>query len=495
MSRLDPKPVLEGGRAEYSTRDETTGLETPIEMDYVVDGEVVGESIEEEDTGRDWLELARNSYDASTTWLQADMYRQWERNIHNMRSLHPPGSKYHTPQYKFRSKMFRPKTKTNARKMEAAVVASLFSNRDLIYLEAQNQNNPIQVLSATINQALLQERLENTIPWFENVVGAVQDAETYGLVLSYQEWEYEESEEGEPLVDQPNVSLVAPENIRLDRAADWTDPINKSPYLIELLPMYVSDVLERMEKIDQKTGQPEWEPLTVEQLVSSNKEEYDSLRSARVKPETDPHSSQRTPSVREFDTVWIHRNFIRIDGVDQVYYTAGTEYLLTDPKPVQEVYPHLQYRERPYAAGTLALEAHKVFPESPAQMGQTLQAAANDIANRRHDNVMLAMDKRFFIRREANIDRDALFRTTPGGGIETDDPTQDVKIVETGDVTSSAYQEQDRVNTDFDDLMGSFNNGTVQGNRKLGETVGGMNLMAASSDAQTDYSVSNHCRK
>ena len=45
---------------------------------------------------------------------------------------------------------------------------------------------------------------------------------------------------------------------RFDPAADWTDPINTSPYLIRLVPMYVDDVLERMELEDPKTGAPKW---------------------------------------------------------------------------------------------------------------------------------------------------------------------------------------------------------------------------------------------
>ena len=68
-----------------------------------------------------------------------------------------------------------------------------------------------------------------------------------------------------------------------------------------------------------------------------------------------------------------------------------------------------------------------------------------------------------------------------------DDPDQDVRIVETRDVTGSAYAEQDRINMDFDELQGNFSTSTVQGARNLNETVGGMQLLAGSSSSVAEY--------
>ena len=68
-----------------------------------------------------------------------------------------------------------------------------------------------------------------------------------------------------------------------------------------------------------------------------------------------------------------------------------------------------------------------------------------------------------------------------------DDPDQDVRVIETRDVTSSAYAEQDRINMDFDELQGNFSTSTVQGARSLNETVGGMNLLAGNSSTITEY--------
>jgi hypothetical protein len=137
--------------------------------------------------------------------------------------------------------------------------------------------------------------------------------------------------------------------------------------------------------------------------------------------------------------------------------------------------------------GCVNLESHKIYPSGTVELTEELQAAANDIWNQRFDNVKLAMNKRYHIRRDRNIDLDSLFRSVPGGAVEMDDPDTDVRIIETRDVTGSAYAEQDRINMDFDELQGNFSTSTVQGARNLNETVGGMNLLAGNSSTIAEY--------
>ena len=120
---------------------------------------------------------------------------------------------------------------------------------------------------------------------------------------------------------------------------------------------------------------------------------------------------------------------------------------------------------------------------------QDLQTAANDIANQRSDNVQLVLNKRYHIRRSANIDINALKRSVPGGSVMMDDPVQDVQIVNTPDVTASSYEEQDRLNVDFDDIAGTFSQATVQTNRNMNETVGGMEMLSSDANAQIEYMI------
>ncbi|SVC65264.1 uncharacterized protein METZ01_LOCUS318118, partial [marine metagenome] len=105
------------------------------------------------------------------------------------------------------------------------------------------------------------------------------------------------------------------------------------------------------------------------------------------------------------------------------------------------------------------------------------------------DNVQLVLNKRYHIRRSANIDIHSLKRSVPGGSVMMDDPMRDIQIVNTPDVTASSYEEQDRLNVDFDDIAGHFSQGTVQTNRMMNETVGGMEMLSSDANSQMEYMI------
>jgi len=455
------------------------------------------------DKNERWLSLARKAYDGSTEWVDTNLRYQWEKNISNFSSRHPPGSKYLTSAYDKRSKLFRPKTRTTVRKLESAMATAFFTNEDMMSISPANPNNPMQLAGAAIAQSIMQYRLTNTIPWFSTMVTALQDAAIYGTVVSHQYWEFEQKDEtfasvndtgenvvdlqGKPvkekvtstLKDYPVIEVVEPENFRIDPASDWYDPISSSPYVIHLIPMFAQDAMERIDS-------GEWKKITLEQLLTTTDETDDTTRLTREEPREDPLEDD-FENVEEYKIVWIHKNIIRKEGVDWCFFTAGTQYLLTDPKPLLEMYPWLKDGERPYVMGKLNIEAHRVYPSATVELTEELQAASNDIWNQRFDNIRLAMNKRYHIRRDRNIDLDALFRSVPGGAVEMDDPDQDVRVIETRDVTASAYQEQDRINMDFDELQGNFSASTVGGARNLNETVGGMALLAGNTNMITEF--------
>jgi hypothetical protein len=339
------------------------------------------------------------------------------------------------------------------------------------------------------------------------MVAALQDAAVQGVCISHQYWEFIEKkesytevdqsnqpvldEEGNPEIheqitavkDHPVIELISPENIRIDPAADWADPIKSSPYVVHLIPMYLQDIKDKMES-------GEWLEISEEELLSANdaNEQDNTTRLVRDEPRMDPkENEQEYGGIKDFWIIWVHKNIVKRGGVDYCYFTAGTEIMLTEVKPLKEMYPWLRDDERPYVMGAVNLEAHKTYPSGTVELTEELQAAANDIWNQRFDNVKLAMNKRYHIRRDRNIDLDALFRSVPGGAVEMDDPDTDVKIIETRDVTGSAYAEQDRINMDFDELQGNFSTSTVQGARNLNETVGGMNLLAGNSSTIAEY--------
>tara|TARA_R110002051_G_scaffold16763_4_gene50130 strand:- start:2274 stop:4445 length:2172 start_codon:yes stop_codon:yes gene_type:complete len=476
MSLIDPKPPLEGSDI----------LQTSLSL-----------------KDKDWLNLSREAYESSTDYLDANLRDQWEKNISNFNSNHPAGSKYNTAAYDKRSRLFRPKTRSTVRKLEAAMATAFFSNEDVVSVSPSNPNDPMAIAASTVANSMMQYRLTNTIPWFSTMVTAIQDAAIYGTVVSHQYWDFEEKEdtystvdesgaevvdmEGNPvrekvsvtLKDKPVIEVVEPENFRIDPASDWYDPVSSSPYIIHLIPMFVQDVIAKMDSGD-------WKRLTIGQLLSTAKEEDDSLRLTREEPRSDPLEDE-FEIVPEFKIVWIHKNIIKKEGEDYCFFTAGTDFMLTKPKPLLDMYPWLREGERPYVMGKINIESHRLYPSGTVELTEELQAASNDIWNQRFDNIKLAMNKRYHIRRDRNIDLDALFRSVPGGAVEMDDPDQDVRVIETRDVTGSAYQEQDRINYDFDELQGNFSTSTVQGSRSLNETVGGMNLLQGNTNIITEF--------
>jgi hypothetical protein len=54
---------------------------------------------------------------------------------------------------------------------------------------------------------------------------------------------------------------------------------------------------------------------------------------------------------------------------------------------------------------------------------------------------------------------------------------------------SSSYQEQDRINVDYDELTGNFSQGSIMTNRKMNETVGGMGMISNAANQITEYTL------
>lgn len=460
-----------------------------------------------------WLQLAKDAHQSSTSYVDANYRKKWEDGLRMFQSRHPQDSKYLSDAYKHRSKIFRPKSRSLVRKHEAAAAAAFFSNLDVISTAAVNQNDRNQAASADLWKEVINYRLTKTIPWFLTLVGAMQDCMTVGVACSYQYWKYEAKsvmeyetatdefgmpilgEDGQPMLverprmvvkkDQPCIELMPVENIRIDPGASWINPIESSPYVIRLVPMYVCDVKSMMNNIDQKTQAPKWKQLTDGQIKSAMKNDNDSTAQTREQNRQDSKDSGNT-AIGDYEIVWVHENFMRIDGDEMVFYTLGTEFMLTDAKPLAEVY---FTGERPIVMGCCVVETHKVMPESPVMLGEQLQREANEVVNQRLDNVKLVLNKRYIVKRGAQVDIKSLVRNVPASVTLANDVKNDVNALEFQDVTSSSYQEQDRINVDYDELTGNFSQGSIMTNRKMNETVGGMGMISNAANQITEYTL------
>lgn len=497
-----------------------------------------------------WLLIARDAFNESESYYDANIRKDHERNLAHFQSRHAPGSKYYKEAYKFRHKSFRPKTRSMVRRQESNLMKSMFSTSDFVTVKAARSHHPSHRVSANINQKLLQYRLENTIKWPETVIGAYQETMNVGIVISHQAWKYEtegkpgdfdDEDTTEPVVgtdpgegytppkdqqeqllagdetgnqddamtakaeasavgetesnviqvefgpagdeiihDTPEVELRPVENVRFSVAADWRDPAGTSPFIIDQIPMYIDEV-----KAMAKKGK--WFALTEAQLLVAVTTDYNSVRRQRESNREDSKDERHLH--RGFDTVWVHRNIIKKNGVDWIYYTLGVHYRLSEPVPLRQDpdYKWLRPGERPYIIGYSNIEAHKNYPESLVGLSAGTQQDANLLNNTRFDNVELSLNRRYVVKRGAMIDYRGLQRNVPGGVTETDDPNNDIKFEQPPDVTASSYQEQDRINADFDELVGMFSGSSVGSNRQMNETVGGMKLLAGDADSLSEY--------
>lgn len=454
----------------------------------------------------DWLQMARDNYSVAKNYFDISVRRRIEDNLAHAFSRHASGSKYYHPEFDKRSKHFRPKTRSMMRKQEAACAIAFFSTQDVLDCQPLDDDNPDQVLASHIHQELLNYRLRHTIPWFKTLLGGYWDAMSQGVVISCQEWRYREAsidedefdETGSPtggmrskpkvLQDSSWVRLVPVENLLFHPSSDWLDPINSSPYLIEMIPYFANELAERIAD-GRAYGSlvPYIKDFSEQELLSGASQQdstASSIRMARENTRLDRYS--QVQQGQKFRPVWVHRNIVRIKGLDYVYETLGTTILLSEPVPIEDVFG-LDYRT--YAMGSCTIEPHRTYPSGPVEMVKPTQEVMNDIQNQREDNIKLALNNRYVTKRGSQIDMRALMRNTPGSIIQASDPTNDIKQLESKDVTASAYAEQDRLNLDFDDIAGIFTQSTVGAARNLNERVKGMELMGQGADMVTELAL------
>lgn len=423
---------------------------------------------EEEYEQSDYLDAAREAFSSSNEYFNANIRRNLENSVRQFHSLHAHRSKYHSELYKYKHKLFKPKSRSAVRKHEAALAAALFSTNDVVNIEPVDQDSVTQVDSSSFYKELMNHRLKKTIPWFQTVMGAYQDAMVYGTVISKQSWNFDRNE--------PEIAIIPPENFRFDPGCNWVDPIGTSPYIIEMIPMFVYQVRNRIDNDG-------WNDVSNSELKSATKHSYDSIRVTREKDRLDP--KDRPNSVSDHDIVWVHLNIINIGEGDMVFYTLGPDVLLTDPEPLEDVF----FSGRPYVSGKCVVETHRNYSSGLMELTKNIQEESNEILNQRLDNVSLNLDTRIFLKRGQQVDIDSIQRNRPGGVVFLNDPKNDVNFARPGDVTSSSYQEVNYLNIDFDSLVGGFDGGSVQSNRSLNETVGGMNMISSAANQVTEYQI------
>lgn len=430
------------------------------------------EPVENADRDKAFLRISRDAYSAATTYFDSAVRADVEQDLRQWQSRHSSGSKYLSQTYAGRSRLFVPKTRSAVTKFEAQAAEAFFSSYDVVSMEPYDKDDDNQVMAAAFYKALVQRRLTDPpprgIPWFLTCIGAYQEAHVTGIAIGKTYWDVK--------ADRPAVDLVPIENFLFDPASDWRDPVHTSPYLIHVLPMYVKDVRARI-------AAGRWREVDEGAMRKGLRRQSDTIRSQREGNR--PDSQEQTHDIGDYNIVLVHENIAEIDDQQWVWYTILDQTMLSDPAPLDAQYAH----GRPFTIGITNLEANRQYPSSTPRLSRDVQREMNELRNQRIDNVSFVLNKRYFVARNKQVDTDSLRRNMPASVTLMEDPEKDVKVVSTPDVTASGYQEQDRLNIDFDEVAGTFSQSSVQANRNLNETVGGMNILTTNANQVAAYKL------
>ena len=468
-------------------------------------------------------QLSRNYQLKTVNRPLARAYRAW----HNM---HAEDSKYLGAAFRGRSKLFVPKTRSAVRKNLATAAAALFSTEDVVNMTATFEDDPAQMATASVIKADMDYRLtqasgKHGFPWFMLSMGGCLDANLTGVTISKQYWEYEEvpttemetlvvpikDETGQPILDEngepyleerqfpkmrvtkdrPMVDLHPIENAIVDPAAPWYSPAQLGRWFAMRIPIGLSDLKAMMASGGKHGTDSAWLDVPDEVLLKGRtEEERTGVRRLR-EGGADRYADGRGAG-QELDIVWIQENFVRVAGVDYHFWSIGRYAYLSKVRETREAYPEFD-GERPYHMGVAQLDSHTVFPKSPVETWQPLQLELNDIANLRLDTLKRSIAPLAVVKRGKNVDLGMVQRRgQPDAMLLVDDPT-DVTFQNTPGPAGAAYTESSYTNAQFDELAGVFSTSSVQSNRQLNETVGGMRMMSGAANSVSEFDLRIWC--
>lgn len=477
--------AVKAGLPEEAANDQAEQLASLAEVDAAV-MDACGKNPAE------LMTLVRQIDNQSTTYMTSTTKAAWERSYRAYRNEHFQGSKYLSPRYRQRSKLFRPKTRSAVRKNMASAAAALFASVDAVSVTAEDSGDTNKVAAASLAHELLNYRLDrssgrNAIPWFLTAMGCHQSAQITGICASIQTWIYKEDETGRRIMDRPDATDIPPENLGIDPNADWRDPAQASGYVVIRWPLPLWEVREKMKRgatrRDDRTAWIDIPDDELESIATSQPQDASGIRRAR-EGGTDKEDQTKSGPYR---VVWCYQIFMRIGGTDYTFWTLGRERLLSIPQKTEDLYPHLG-GERPIVIGYGAIEAHRPYPMAPVESWQQLQQEANDIVNLRLDQMKHVVNPIAKVKRGRQVDIEQIQRRSPDGVLLLQD-MEDVDWDRPPDVPASAYRDADYINADLDELAGSFSTSSVQSNRQLGETVGGMRLMSGAAGSVTEFDL------
>jgi hypothetical protein len=491
----------------------------------------------EMDSDATWMERFKRVMKVSEDHYNTKLHTAWSRSYRAVQNRHFSGSKYDTYRYKNRSKLFKPKTMAAVRKNDATAAASLFSTEDVVSITAERTSDKLQATTARFLHEDLNYRLDRSNKWagpnwFLTSMGARHETQVTGICVTKQYWEYEERivekivdvptespaidatgmpildlmtgaplmetviekgviDEVEIVRDRLMITNIPSEHARIDYTGDWRDPIQEGGFFIADYPVRLDDVEDMIKQSADrnKMGGKAWRSDIDIAALKRARSERSGSTAAGVRRSRDDGQDRYEGAFqgKDNETIWLHEVFYRKDGEDWHYWVLGNDTLLSDPRPTRESYPE-QKGDRPYVRGLGALEPHKTHPMAPVESWQPIQMEINDTANLALDAMKMAISPITKIKRGTMVDRKQLQNRGPDALLEVNN-MDDVDFTRAPDPSANSQNYIDRMSVDMDELAGVFSGSSVQSNRSLNETVGGMQLLNSSANALTEFDL------
>lgn len=478
----------------------------------------------------------KDSLRSSREYQQKKLQSSLNRSYRAFQNRHMNGSKYDTAKYKTRSKIFKPKTRQAVMKNLATAAGAFFSTQDVVNISPERASDKLQASTAMFLHQVLNYRLDRRNRWagpnwFLTLTGACQDTQIAGYCVTKQYWEYEErvvqnyateqhespflDSTGQPVRDMqtgaPVMEMVEKEVVKeeiniirdrlmimnipaeqayMDQSGDWRDPIQEGGFFIAGFAVRLDDVREIInQQADRNVmGGKAWRhDIDINNLTAATNDRDSAAAGVRRSRNDGIDPLEGLFTSNDNRTVWLYECFYRKDGEDWHWWMLGENTILSDPRPTIDSYPGHR-GERPYVRGIGNVETHRVYPMSTVESVQPLQNEINDVTNLGLDAMKMAISPITVVKRGSNPDMKQLQNRGPDATIFANS-VDDVQFTRAPDPSGNSMMYINVLSNDFDDSAGVFSQGSVQSNRTLNETVGGMQLIAGSANAMTEFTL------
>tara|TARA_R110000737_G_scaffold340221_1_gene362894 strand:+ start:18124 stop:20409 length:2286 start_codon:yes stop_codon:yes gene_type:complete len=516
-------------------------LETKLDDDMIYSEPQEGEELEGDSSKNDDVKVLQYLGEAkrkARNFQQIAVAAQWEESEAAYRSRHHDRSRYNKPTNKNKSSYFKPKTRVAVQKILVVAQSALFSSADVLTTTANDDSNELQRANSAMQKEILNYHASNKtrkhgLPLMRTTLAARQQASVMGMCVSKQSWKYstvtrtemqttqrpEMDADGQPIIDfmtgqplieevtepvevidvvedKPCVDLIPLEMVLINQGADWADPIQSSPDLIVQHPTFADEIIERMENPNPNDA-TQWRDIDDAELKQGvfTDDELQGLKVAREGAGASESSKGDNKSTTldgqssvagQVLDVW--ECFYRVGNVDYHCWTLRDKLMLSEPTPVEDIYPAFS-GSRPYVLGSDLVDPFVLYPESDVYSWQQSQNEINEMTNLRMDSTRKSIFPVTKVKAGKNIDLKAAQRQDAQHLIMVRDH-DDVTYDRPPGPGPSVHQEINHLNLDFDDQSGAFSNSSVQTNRSLNETVGGMAMLSQNAHAQSELKLS-----